>query len=329
MQDLMLALPEVTILTMACVVLMVEVYRPDPERKRVYRLSQGGLVAALFFTVTSAPSGRTLAFNGVFVADVMSTALKAAILLVTLMVFAYSKHYLTERKSMKAEHFVLGLFAVLGMMIIVSANSFLTIYLGLELLSLSLYAMIAVERDSGDAAEAAMKYFVLGALASGMLLYGLSMLYGVTGSLDISQIAQVVGAESKDSQLLVFGLVFAVVGVAFKLGVAPFHMWLPDVYQGAPTAVTLFIGTAPKVSAFALAFRLLVDGLPALVADWRGMLMIMAVLSIAIGNVVAIAQYNIKRMLAYSTIAHMGYLLLGLVAGTQTGFAAAMFYAIV
>ncbi len=325
----MLALPEVTILTMACVVLIVEVYRPDPERKRVYRLSQGGLVAALFFTVTSAPSGRTLAFNGVFVADVMSTALKAAILLVTLMVFAYSKHYLTERKSMKAEHFVLGLFAVLGMMIIVSANSFLTIYLGLELLSLSLYAMIAVERDSGDAAEAAMKYFVLGALASGMLLYGLSMLYGVTGSLDISQIAQVVGAESKDSQLLVFGLVFAVVGVAFKLGVAPFHMWLPDVYQGAPTAVTLFIGTAPKVSAFALAFRLLVDGLPALVADWRGMLMIMAVLSIAIGNVVAIAQYNIKRMLAYSTIAHMGYLLLGLVAGTQTGFAAAMFYAIV
>ncbi|MGH6635968.1 MAG: NADH-quinone oxidoreductase subunit NuoN [Gammaproteobacteria bacterium] len=328
MQDLMLVLPEVTILTMACVVLMVEVYRPDPEKRRVYWLSQAALAVALFVTVAQASSGRSLAFNGVFVADVMSTALKAAILLVTLMVFAYSRHYLTERKSMKAEHFALGLFAVLGMMIIVSANSFLTIYLGLELLSLSLYAMIAVERDSRDAAEAAMKYFVLGALASGMLLYGLSMLYGVTGSLDISQIAQAVGAQSKDSQLLVFGLVFVVVGVAFKLGVAPFHMWIPDVYQGAPTSVTLFIGTAPKVSAFALAFRLLVDGLPTLVADWRGMLMIMAVLSIALGNVVAIVQYNIKRMLAYSTIAHMGYLLLGLVAGTPTGFAAAMFYAI-
>lgn len=327
MLDLTPALPEILVLTMACVVLMVDVYRPDPSKTIAYLLSQGTLIIALVLTLAVSPEEPVTTFNGLYISDPVSTVLKTAVLLITLIVFAYSRDYLSQRNSIKGEHFALGLFAVLGMLIIVSAHSFLTLYLGLELLSLSLYAMVAMERDSRDASEAAMKYFILGALASGMLLYGISMLYGVTGTLKLPEVAQYAASQA-DQTLLTFGLVFVVVGIAFKLGVAPFHMWIPDVYQGASTAVTLFIGTAPKVSAFALAYRLLVDGLPGLVTDWGGMLMIMAVLSIGIGNVVAIAQTNIKRMLAYSTIAHMGYLLLGLISGTESGYAASMFYAV-
>jgi NADH-quinone oxidoreductase subunit N len=245
-------------------------------------------------------------------------------------VFLYSRPYLRERGLFKGEYYVLGLFAVLGMMVMVSAYSFLTVYLGLELLSLSLYAMVAFNRDSPQASEAAMKYFVLGALASGMLLYGMSMIYGVTGSLDLMEVSNHLIRSAGDMSVpLIFGLAFIVVGLGFKLGAVPFHMWVPDVYEGAPAPVTLFLGTAPKIAAFAMIIRVLEEGLGLLHADWQDMLIILAVLSLAVGNVIAIAQTNIKRMLAYSTIAHIGFVLLGLMAGTAQGYAAAMFYVVV
>jgi NADH-quinone oxidoreductase subunit N len=236
---------------------------------------------------------------------------------------------LKDRNLLKGEYFILGLFAVLGMMVMVSAHHLLMIYLGLELLSLSLYAMVAMHRDSQQASEAAMKYFVLGALASGMLLYGISMLYGITGSLDLAEITQVISQKNEHHTILVFALVFIVVGLAFKLGAVPFHMWVPDVYQGAPTAVTLFIGSAPKLAAFAMVMRLLVEGMQELHADWQGMLILLAILSMGTGNLIAIAQTNLKRMLAYSTISHVGFLLLGILTGTAAGYAASMFYVIV
>jgi NADH-quinone oxidoreductase subunit N len=259
----------------------------------------------------------------------MSTLLKVFILLTTYFVFFYSKVYLQARGLLKGEYFVLGLFAVLGMMVLVSAHSLLTVYLGLELLSLSLYAMVAMNRESGTAAEAAMKYFVLGALASGMLLYGMSMIYGATGTLDLTLIREHVAALESRNLILILGVVFVIVGIAFKLGAVPFHMWVPDVYEGAPTSVTLFIGSAPKIAAFGMLMRLLVDGLPGLQADWIGMLVILSVLSMGVGNVIAIAQTNLKRMLAYSTIAHVGFLFLGIIAGTNAGYSASMFYIIV
>jgi NADH-quinone oxidoreductase subunit N len=328
MQNWLLTLPEILVLTMTCGILLAEVFQ-NPHRPALsYWLAQATLSGALIVTLWLTPSQKQLAFNGVFVHDTMATVLKSFILIVTSAVFVYSRHYLAARDLLKGEYFVLGLFAVLGMMVMASAHSFLTVYLGLELLSLSLYSMVAMHRDSREASEAAIKYFVLGALASGMLLYGMSMLYGVTGSLDLTEIAHVIGRQSEDSGLFVFGLVFVVAGIAFKLGAVPFHMWIPDVYHGAPTSVTLFISTAPELAAFAMAIRLLVDGLDSLVASWQGMLVILALLSMATGNIIAIAQSNIKRMLAYSTIAHMGFLLLGLLAGTRSGYAGAMFYVI-
>jgi NADH-quinone oxidoreductase subunit N len=255
--------------------------------------------------------------------------LKAFILLTTYFVFFYSKIYLRARNLFKGEYFVLGLFAVLGMMVLVSAHSLLTVYLGLELLSLSLYAMVAMNRDSSTASEAAMKYFVLGALASGMLLYGMSMLYGATGTLDLTTIREHVAASESRNLILILGLVFVIVGIAFKLGAVPFHMWVPDVYEGAPTSVTLFIGSAPKIAAFGMLVRLLVDGLPGLHGDWTSMLVILSVLSMGVGNIIAIAQTNLKRMLAYSTIAHVGFLFLGVIAGSNAGYSASMFYIIV
>jgi len=248
---------------------------------------------------------------------------------VSFLAFLYARQYLVDRGIYRGEFYVLGLFAVLGMLVMVSAHSYLTIYLGLELLSLSLYAMVAFNRDSSLSAEAAMKYFVLGAIASGMLLYGMSMIYGATGTLDIGEIAAFIAANDSDSVVLKFGVVFLVVGIAFKLGAVPFHMWIPDVYQGAPTAVTLFIASAPKIAAFAMLMRILVDSAQGLHVHWQDMLIILAILSIIVGNVVAIAQTNIKRMLGYSTIAHVGFLLLGVLAGTAEGYAASMFYAIV
>jgi NADH-quinone oxidoreductase subunit N len=229
----------------------------------------------------------------------------------------------------RGEYYVLGMFATLGMMVMVSANNFLIVYLGLELQALCLYALVAFDRNSSAGAEAAMKYFVLGAIASGMLLYGISMLYGATGALDFQNVSRALADGAENRTVLVFGLVFVVIGIGFKFGAVPFHMWVPDVYDGASMVVALFVGSAPKIAAFALAMRLLVDGLSGLQADWQGMLVILAVLSLALGNLVAIAQRNIKRMLAYSTIAHVGFIFLGLLAGNEKGYTAAMFYAIV
>ncbi|MEO8165027.1 MAG: NADH-quinone oxidoreductase subunit NuoN, partial [Betaproteobacteria bacterium] len=263
--------------------------------------------------------------------DPLSDVLKLFLYLTVAVVLVYARDYLTERGLYKGEFFVLALFALLGMMVMVSASHFLTLYLGLELLSLSLYAMVALQRDSSIATEAAMKYFVLGALASGMLLYGMSMIYGATGSLDVTEVAQRIAEGDAVLTILIFGLVFVVAGIGFKLGAVPFHMWVPDVYQGAPTAVTLLIGTAPKLAAFAFIMRLLVQalGAPQLLLEWQQMLVLLAVASLAIGNITAIAQTNLKRMLAYSAISHMGFLLLGILSATIEGFGAAMFYSIV
>jgi len=252
----------------------------------------------------------------------------------------YARQYSTDRGmlggNLGGEFYVLALFSLLGQMVMISANNFLTIYLGLELMSLSLYALVALRRDDARATEAAMKYFILGALASGFLLYGMSMLYGATGSLDISRVAAVIGSGTVNPTILTFGLVFVVAGLAFKLGAVPFHMWVPDVYQGAPTGVTLLLGGAPKLATFAICVRLLVEGMLPMAFDWQQMLMILAVLSLAIGNLTAIAQTNLKRMLAYSTIAQMGFVLLGLMAGVvghktdnaAAAYSAAMYYAI-
>jgi len=319
---------EIFVLCMACTVLLVDVFIRDERRVVSYVLAQLTVLAGAALSWSRLHDATAVVLHGTFVSDPMAALLKTGILLVTAGVFVYSRGYLVERKLLRGEFYVLGLFAVLGMLVLVSAHSLLTVYLGLELLSLSLYALVAFNRDSIPASEAAMKYFVLGALASGMLLYGISMLYGATGTLDIGAIAAVVAAPGDQGIILVFALCFIVTGLAFKFGAVPFHMWIPDVYHGAPTPVTLFIGSAPKIAAFGMAMRLLTEALGGLLADWQDMLAILAVLSLAIGNVVAIAQTNIKRMLAYSTISHVGFLVLGLLAGTAEGYSAAMFYAI-
>jgi len=329
MSSLIPVLPEVFLLTMACVVLVLDLFLKDDQRIISYALAQITLLAAAALTIAVGGEGTQIIFDGSVIRDPMSDLLKTVICLVSAGAFLYAKDYLRDRDLFKGEYYTLGLFAVLGMMVMVSANSFLTIYLGLELLSLSLYAMFAFDRDSKSGSEAAMKYFVLGAIASGMLLYGISMIYGATGSIIFTDVAQAMATTGMNDLVLVFGLVFVVIGLSFKLGAVPFHMWVPDVYHGAPTSVTMFIGSAPKLAAFALAMRMLVDGLGALQADWQQMLVIMSVLSLAVGNVFAIAQTNIKRMLAYSTISHVGFILLGLLAGTTEGYVAAMFYTIV
>ncbi len=327
--DLGPAIPELFMLVAVCVVLLVDVLLPARTRTLTFQLTQASIVAAALLCLAAYAPEPQVTFDGSYVNDPMGTVLKVFVLLVSYFALFYMRAYLVDRDKLRGEYFILALFAVLGMMVLISARSFLTVYLGLELLSLSLYAMVALDRDSLKASEAAMKYFVLGALASGMLLYGMSLVYGSTGTLDLAAIREAIAAEDSPSVVLVVGLVFLVVGIAFKLGAVPFHMWVPDVYEGAVTPVTLFIGSAPKIAAFAMLMRLLVDGLGALHGDWQQMLIILAVLSMGIGNVVAIAQSNIKRMLAYSTISHVGFIFLGLIGGSQGGYASAMFYAIV
>jgi NADH-quinone oxidoreductase subunit N len=327
-------LPELSLLTLACLVLVVDLFIREEQRIVSYGLSQVGLVMIIGITVAVARPDTQILFDGSYIRDPMSDVLKVAILLITFIAFLYAKDYLRERNLFKGEFYTLGLFAVLGMCVMTSANSFLSIYLGLELLALCLYALVAFNRDSAQGAEAAMKYFVLGALASGMLLYGISMIYGATGTLRFDELASKISKEELNQIVMIFGIVFLVIGLAFKLGAVPFHMWVPDVYHGAPTAAALFLGSVPKIAAFALAMRLLVNGLSDLHGGggwegWQGMLIILAVLSMAIGNLVAIAQTNIKRMLAYSTISHVGFIMLGLLAGTKAGYTAAMFYTLV
>jgi len=322
-------MPEIFVFSMACAILVIDLFLSERMRAVSYWLTQATLVGAAVLTLKLATIAPVFTFNGMFVADSLADLLKLGTYAITFFVFAYSRDYLRDRGMYRGEYFVLGLLGVVGVMVMASASHFLTLYLGLELLSLSLYAMIAFQRNSGSATEAAMKYFVLGAIASGMLLYGMSMIYGATGSLEIAAVSRAIGKMSPDNIILIFGLVFVIAGLAFKVGAVPFHMWVPDVYHGAPTAVALYVGTAPKLAAFALFLRLLVGGLEPLAGSWQSMLIIIAVLSMAIGNIVAIAQDNIKRMLAYSSISHMGFFLLGILSVEPNGYSSSLFYILV
>lgn len=329
LSELVPVMPEIVLLAAICIVLLVDLWVPADQRQVTFALTQAALLATLATLFVVQPDSARIVLSGAYIADDMSLLLKAMVLVVSLFVFIYSRPYLQVRGMMQGEYLVLGLCGVLGMMIMVSGYNMLTLYLGLELLALCQYAMVAFRRESPRASEAAMKYFVLGALASGMLLYGMSLVYGMTASLGIMDIHNHIVREGVDSPGLILGMVFVIVGLGFKLGAVPFHSWVPDVYEGAPTAVALYIGAAPKIAAFVLIMRLLVEGLGALHAEWQIMLAALAVASLVIGNVVAIAQSNLKRMLAYSTISHVGFILLGILAGTEQGYAASMFYVVV
>lgn len=323
------AYPEIFLLVMVCVVLLADLAWGEKKPYVAYVLAQIALLGCGLITFATSAPEVVYTFSGMFVDDAMADILKIMVYVTVSTVLVYSRTYIAVRGMFSGEFFSLALFATLGMMVMISASHFLTLYLGLELLSLSLYAMVALRRDSVEATEAAIKFFVLGALASGFLLYGMSMVYGATGTLDITRVTEVIQSGAINHAVLVVGLVFIVAGISFKLSVAPFHMWAPDVYQGAPTAVVLFIGSAPKFAAFGFVMRLLVEGMGAMVADWQGMLIILAVMSMMIGNLAAIAQTNIKRMLAYSTISHMGFMLLGIIGADENGYSSSMFYVLV
>jgi NADH-quinone oxidoreductase subunit N len=323
---LVLAGPEIFLGLAACVILMLDLMLKDAQRHWSGVLAVVALLVTAVLTVMLPVHAKVVALGGMFELDRLAQVLKVVTLLTVTVVFVYSTDYLQRRQLLKGEYYVLGLFATLGGMVLISAGSLLTLYLGLELMSLCLYAMVAFDRDSGIAAESAIKYFVLGSMASGTLLYGMSIVYGVTGSLELANISIGVHGGFAGNIGLLFGMAFLIVGIGFKLGAVPFHMWIPDVYEGSPTCVTVFIGTASKLAAFALAMRLLPEALAGSQPDWSQMLVVLSMLSIAIGNVVAIAQTNLKRMLAYSTISHVGYILLGILSGTSQGYQAAMFY---
>lgn len=326
--ELTLILPELFLLGATCGLLLLDLFIAEQRRPMIHFLSVATVLATAVLTVRGGGpvTEPTALFGGLLIRDSAGDILKLAIYLITAGVFVYARPYLAARGLLKAEFHVLCLFAVLGMAVLVSAGSLLTVYLGLELLALSSYGLVALHRDDRSASEAAMKYFVLGALASGMLLYGMSLIYGATGSLDLAMIHA--AAAGADRALLLTGAVFVIAGIAFKFGAAPFHMWLPDVYQGAPTAVTLFIGSAPKIAAFGMAYRLLDAGLGPVAEHWQILLTWLSILSLVIGNLLAIAQTNIKRMLAYSTVSHVGFLFMALANTGAVGFASAMFYAI-
>ena len=333
--DFLPAAPELFLAVMAMVILLVDLTVKDSRRTLTFALTQLTLLGCAVIQLMTSTGDVVYTFSNMFVDDLMADLLKLFLYMTVIVVLFYSRAYLLDREVMnKGEYYVLALFATLGMMVMISANHFVTIYLGLELLSLSMYALVAMNRDSVASTEAAMKYFVLGALASGLLLYGMSMIYGATGTLEITGLAERLYGGGANKTVLAFGLVFMVSGLAFKLGVVPFHMWIPDVYHGAPTSVTLFIGSAPKLAAFAIVMRLLVNGMISMAQDWQAMLVIMSVLSMAIGNLAAIAQTNLKRMLAYSAISHMGFMLLGITTGVVGGdarfalnaYSSAMFY---
>ena len=325
--DLHLIIPEVFVCAAAFGLLMVDLFLSPQRRGLTHFLALLVLVPAAVQTVRDLATGQSSAFAGFFVRDVAGDVLKLGIFGTTALVLVYAKPYLQDRDLFKGEFYALVLFAVLGMMLMVSAAGLVTLYLGLELLALSSYGLVGMDRDNKVASEAAMTYFILGSMASGLLLYGMSMVYGATGSLQFDEIYAASAAAGNDT-LLALGVVFMLVGVAFKFGAAPFHMWLPDVYQGAPTAITAFIGSAPKLAYFGMAYRLLESGVGPLDADWRVMLAWLAAASLVVGNVIALAQVNFKRLLAYSTISHVGFLFMGLANATAMGYAAAMFYAL-
>ena len=330
------AAAEIFVAVMALVIMLASTFARSIARNLAYLLTQATLIVAAFITIFTMEGEVVLTFSNLFISDLLGDVLKLMIYFSTAIALLYGRGYLADRKIDKPEYYLLALLMTLGMMVMVTANHMLPMYIGLEMMSLALYTMVAFDRDSARSTEAAMKYFVLGALASGLLLYGMSMVYGATGTLEFSGVAQALYNQTANQTVLMFGLVFLVAGICFKLGVVPFHMWVPDVYQGAPTAVTLVIATAPKLAAFAMAVRLLIWALFDIAEEWQMMLMLVAAASIVLGNLAAIAQQNIKRMLAYSGISHMGFMLLGLLAGVVEGdrhfalnaYSSAMFYAI-
>ena len=327
LMDYLVAAPEMTLLGLLCVVLVADLFIDDENRMLTFWITMLCLAGTMAVLVWTMPAARTVIFSGSYVSDGLSQILKISAVIFVAVSFLYSRDYLRANDLHKGEFYLLGLFGLLGMMIMMSANSLLTMYLGLETMSLSLYALVAIDRNNVTSAEAAMKYFILGAIASGALLYGISWIYGVTGSLLFHEIAAAIGSDpSLNSLPLWFGLAFLIVGIAFKFGAVPFHMWLPDVYHGARTPVTLYLATAPKLAALALILRVLVDGLGGLHETWAAMIMVIAVLSLLLGNIVAIVQTNIKRLLGYSTIGHVGFILLAIFCGTGEGNAAALFY---
>ncbi len=330
------AAAEIFVAVMALVIMLASTFARSIARNLAYLLTQATLIAAAFITIFTIEGEVVHTFGNLFISDLMGDVLKLMIYFSTAIALLYGRGYLADRKIDRPEYYLLALLMTLGMMVMVTANHMLPMYIGLEMMSLALYTMVAFDRDSARSTEAAMKYFVLGALASGLLLYGMSMVYGATGTLEFSGVAQALYNQTANQTVLMFGVVFLVAGICFKLGVVPFHMWVPDVYQGAPTAVTLVIATAPKLAAFAMAVRLLIWGLFDIAEEWQMMLMLVAAASIVLGNLAAIAQQNIKRMLAYSGISHMGFMLLGLLSGVVEGdrhfalnaYSSAMFYAI-
>ena len=330
------AAAEIFVAVMALVIMLASTFARNIARNLAYLLTQATLIAAAFITIFTMEGEVVHTFSNLFISDLMGDVLKLMIYFSTAIALLYGRGYLADRKIDRPEYYLLALLMTLGMMVMVTANHMLPMYIGLEMMSLALYTMVAFDRDSARSTEAAMKYFVLGALASGLLLYGMSMVYGATGTLEFSGVAQSLYNQTANQTVLMFGVVFLVAGICFKLGVVPFHMWVPDVYQGAPTAVTLVIATAPKLAAFAMAVRLLIWGLFDIAEEWQMMLMLVAAASIVLGNLAAIAQQNIKRMLAYSGISHMGFMLLGLLSGVVEGdrhfalnaYSSAMFYAI-
>ena len=322
-------LPEITLLVLACVVALTDLWWPGKDRIVTYCLAQGSLVIVALLQLWYFWGGATYyAMQRMVVADPMGHLLGLFATIAMMTALVYARPYAASREMLRGELFTLSMFSLLGILVMVAANNFLVVYLGLELMSLSLYALVAMRRDDTGATEAAMKYFVLGALASGFLLYGLSMMYGATGSLEMNEVFKAIGTGRINRAVLVFGTVFVVAGLAFKLGAVPFHMWVPDVYQGAPTSMTLLVGGAPKLAAFAITIRLLVEGMIGLALDWQQMLVLLSLASMLLGNLAAIAQSNIKRMLAYSTIAHMGFMLMGFLAADLNGYSAAMFYTV-
>lgn len=323
------AIPELLVFSLGTLALLVQAFWGQKRPAITYGFVQLTIILTGFFTLGYLNEPTALTFENMFILDKLAVILKLFIELAVFLCFVYSRVYLAENNMPRGEYYILGLYAMLGMMVLVSSHHFLTLYLGVELMALPVYAMVAMKRESGFAAEAAMKYFIIGAMASGMLLYGISMIYGATGHLEFTAVASAIANTAIDQQLiLVFGLVFIMVGIAFKLGAVPFHMWLPDVYQGASNPVTLFIASGTKIAALAMVLRLLVDAMPSLQGQWQQILIAMAILSMGLGNFAAIVQTNIKRMLAYSSIAHMGYMILGVIAATHQGYAASTFYII-
>jgi len=326
--DLSLILPEIFVLSMAMVVLMTDLFIKPSMRWIIFTLSQFTLLGGAYLTGQHFNHETQFAFSKMFVRDGLADLLKMMSYAGTSLIFFYSRSYMKDRNLYRGEYFSLVLFALLGMMIMISSHNMLLVYMGLELLSLCLYSLTALDRDNQKATESAIKYFVLGALASGLLLYGMSMIYGATSSLDLNVISTALLNNPTDHTILVLGLVFVVAGLAFKLGAVPFQMWVPDVYEGSPSSIAMLISSVPKLAAFAITVRILGDGLHSMIVDWKQMMLIMAVLSLGIGNVTAVAQTNIKRMYAYSTISHIGFILFGLMSGTLNGYASSLFYVV-